>query len=170
MEAAGPGTGSTDGNNALKIGGALLGLAILVFGFFQLTDGGDEDANTAACTLGTSGITTVVAGFSRGQSAKAIIAAAGPTLGSLACKQFVSALSDDPAQAVDYQLETTEGSVQTQTVSQQELLNPAPNPPTSATTPLIISCLRWQNAYLYRLCVDGAINPPAAAPPYGGYP
>lgn len=169
MEAAGPEAPSDGSNNALKIGGVLLGIAAIVFIISQVTDGSDEDVNTAACSLGVSGITTITVGFSRGESARAIIAAAGPTLGSLACKGFVNTLADDPTEPVNYELEAADGTVLSQAVSQSDLISP-PSPPPAESTPRIISCLHWSGAYLYRLCVNGFINPPAAPAPQGGYP
>lgn len=137
-------------SNAKVVAGivaAVLGVSLLVY-FVGRDD--KEGANTS-CTLTATGVTAIAVGLSRSSSSQAIIATAGPALGSVACREVVDSLVEQPGTPVEVEIDLGSPNAQSTTVVAGSFLPPLNDEQT---------CFDWIDATLELQCLQGRISPP----------
>ena len=102
-----------------------------------------------------AGVGTLATALSRGSTADEVIRIAGPVATAAGCKALVEALIDGDSGQLE--IETPSGTTEEE-VTLPELTAP---PPTEAPTN-VLDCLKYDIQFLFDLCVDGTIAPPAA--------
>lgn len=137
--------------NKIIAGIVIVGLAV---GVFLIT----KNKGTT-CALTAAGVASIVAGVTHGRGVQEIV---GTTVAGVfvptACTSVVESLIESPEQSVSFDLKLSNGELSDQNVTGTTLLSPPPeNPPGSVER--IVDCLSWDSAFLFRLCVDGAISP-----------
>jgi hypothetical protein len=141
-------------------------VAAVVIAFVVVSDSNDDPGQgdsgggggKLACTLAGSGVALLAEGLSRGRSAGAIVATIGGPATGFACNEAIKALVNRPDQPVELNIEQPAGPTVSELITGSQLAQPPPSPPSGV--PRAIDCLGWNSAFLYRLCVDGTLEPP----------
>jgi hypothetical protein len=141
-----------DKNLNAKIVAGLVAVGLGVALFLYYADNDDKDSAKVACTLTASGVTAIATGLSRGQNAQAIIAIAGPSLGTLACSNLVNSLISKPATPIPVKVQLGAAGTRASTVTAQNFLLPSPARQQT--------CLDWIDDRLKAQCLFGEISPP----------
>lgn len=141
---------SDDDRNSKIVAGVaavVLGLA----GFTYYSSQNDKDGAKAACTLSATGVTAIATGLSRGKNAQAIVAIAGPALGTAACRDLVDSLVAEPAVPVPVTVNLGE-EFRSGRVTAGNFQVP--------TTARPRTCFDWISPTLEFKCLSGELSPP----------
>lgn len=149
-ERVGSSVDANDLNAKIIAGVVAVALGLALFVYFVARD--DQDGAKTACTLTAGGVTAIATGLSRGQNAQAIIALAGPSLGTLACSNLVESLVDNPATAVPVTVQMGAGGTRQSAVTARDFVPPSQGRERT--------CLDWIDDRLKAQCLFGEISPP----------
>lgn len=152
-----------DQRNRLIAGGVIVGLALAIgIGVIVSRHG----SGNATCTLGASGVGLIADGLIKNKSAGVIVAEVTGAYGlSTGCKKAIGTLVNKPSDPVKFNIEKPNAGTVTKKTTGSDLgeavpASPPPPPATTTSEPPIISCLGWESAVLYKLCLDGTLPPP----------
>jgi len=160
-------------NQKILAGIGLLAIAVVVIIALSSGDGGNGNrtgtgssgssgpiAGDVSCTLATSAVGLIAAGLSRRQSAGEIIAGvAATTAVGVGCKRVITSLVNAPQTPVPLTIRAPDGTAAQESTTAADLTNPPPSQ--SAVPSSLLDCLRYDNAFLVRVCINGTIPPPS---------